>query len=87
MIFTAVREGGGSDVTGVQTSVERGDERWRTRLLSPGEFAELILASHIFSPTEGDKLFRRVREQGQITEPNVAITEGQVQVLGLRDAN
>jgi hypothetical protein len=87
MTFTEVREGGGSDVTGVQTLVERGDERWRTRLLSPGEFADLILASHIFSPTEADKLFRRVREQGQTTEPNVAITEGQMQVLGLRHAN
>ena len=82
--FTAVREGGGSDVTGVQTLVERGEERWRSRLLSPGEFAELMFASHIFPPTEADNLFRRVREQGQITERSVALTEDQMRFLGLR---
>jgi hypothetical protein len=85
--FTAVREGGGSDVTGVQTLVECGDERWRSRLYSPGEFAELMLASRIFPPEEADNLFRRVREQGQIIERNVALTEKQIHFLGLRHAD
>jgi len=86
MIVTAVREGGSSDVTGVQTLVERGEERWRSRLFSPGEFAELMLASRIFPPAEVDNLFRRVREQGQITERRVALTEDQMRFLGLRHA-
>lgn len=85
--FTAVCEGGGSDVTGVQTLVECGDERWKSRLYSPGEFAELMLASRIFPPEEADNLFRRVRDQGQITERNVALTEKQMQFLGLRHAD
>jgi hypothetical protein len=85
--FTAVREGGGSDVTGVQILVECGDERWRSRLYSPGEFAELMLASRIFPPEGADSLFRRVREQGQITERNVVLTEKQMHFLGLRHAD
>ncbi len=84
--FTAVREGGGSDVTGVQTLVECGDDKWRSRLYSPGEFAELMIASRIFPAEEADSLFRRVREQGQITERNVALTEKQMHFLGLRHA-
>ena len=87
MIFTAVREGGGNDVTGVQTLAERGEERWRSRMFSPGEFAELMLASHIFPPAEAASLFRRVREQGRVTERSVALTEDQMRLLGLRHAD
>lgn len=85
--FTAVREGGGPGVTGVQTLVERGDERWKSRLLSPGEFAERMLASRIFPAAEADDLFRRIREQGQIIRRGVALTENQMRFLGLRHAD
>jgi hypothetical protein len=84
MTFTAVREGDSHAVTGVQMLAERGNERWASHLLSPGEFAELMLASHVLPPVEAGNLYRRVRDQGQIVEENVALTEGQMQSLGLQ---
>jgi hypothetical protein len=84
MTFTAVRDGGGNEVTGVQMFVQRYKESWTSRLLSPGEFAELILSSHVFPPAEADSLFSRVREQGQITNENVPLNDSQMQFLGLK---
>jgi hypothetical protein len=84
--LTAVSEGGGSEVTGVQMLVERHHERWESGLLSPAEFAELMLSSHIFPPEKAGRLFLRLRNQGQITEENVALTEEWIQFLRLRRA-
>jgi hypothetical protein len=83
MTFTAVREGNGHEVTGVQMFVQRDEKKWISRLCSPGEFAELMLASHVFPPSEADKLFSRVHEQGQITHENVTLNDSQIQFLGL----
>jgi len=86
LTFTAVREGGRpNEVTGVQIMLQRGNEKWTSRLLKPIEFAELMLSSHVFPPVEADNLFSRVHEKGQITE-EIALTEQQVQFLGLRRA-
>lgn len=81
MTFTAVSEGGGRDVTGIQMTVERADERWTSRLLGPGEFVELMLSSHVFPPVKTDGLFDRIHKQGQITEENVPLTEENMQFL------
>lgn len=82
MTFTGVREGGGGEVTGIQMLVQRGDERWMSRLLRPLEFAELMLRSHVFQGEKADGLFRRIHEQGQITE-DVALTEENMRFFGL----
>ena len=58
--FTAVREGGGSAVTGVQTLVERGDERWKSRLVSPGEFAELMVRDHTSVNNQATQLAKKL---------------------------
>jgi hypothetical protein len=84
MTFTAVREADTSEVTGVQILVVSGKYKWKSRLLSPGEFAELMLASRIFPWVKTDNLFLRVRELGQITEENVFLTEERIRFLGLR---
>jgi hypothetical protein len=86
LMFTAVREGGTNEVTGVQIMAQRGNEKWTSKLFSPGEFAERMLSSHVFPPVVADNLFRRVHEQGQFTEENVAVTEEQMRFLGLRRA-
>lgn len=83
MIFTVVREADTSEVTGVQMLVVRGNDKWKSRLFSPGAFAELMIASHIFSPVKADSLYRRLRELGQITEENVSLTTERMQFLGL----
>ncbi len=82
MIFTAISDGGGA-VTSVQVLVERGDEIRKSRLLAPGEFAELMLASHVFPPVEAEGLFLRVKERGILIEENVTLTEKQMQFLCL----
>jgi hypothetical protein len=83
MTFTGVREGGGGEVTGIQMMVQRGNERWTSRLLGPIEFAELMLRIHVFPPVKTDGLFLRIHQQGQITEENVALTEENIRFLGL----
>lgn len=83
MTFTAVKEAATDAVTGVQMMAQRGSEKWTSRLLSPGEFAELVLASRVFPPTVATKLYVRVRAQGQITEENVILTEENITFLGL----
>ena len=50
------------------------------------DFAELMLSSHVFPSAKADNLFRRVREQGQITKENVVLTEAQKRHLSLRRA-
>jgi hypothetical protein len=50
MTFTALREAATDAVTGVQMMAQRGSEKWTSRLLSPGEFAELMLAIESFRP-------------------------------------
>lgn len=82
MTFTAVREADSGEITGIQMFAQSGHARWTSRLFSPREFVEHILASGIFPPVEADNLYRRLREHGQIEE-NVALTEERMQVLGL----
>lgn len=86
MTFTAVKEVATDAVTGVQMMAQRGSEKWTSRLLSPGEFAELMLASHIFPPAMARELYLRVRAQGQITEENVILTDENIRFLELNRA-
>jgi len=83
MIFTTVREGQTSEVTGVQMRFVSGANKWESRMLSPSEFVELMLHSEVFPPPKAESLVQRVREQGQITEENVAITHELMHFLGL----
>jgi hypothetical protein len=87
MTFTAVHNGDSHETTGVLLSVEHGNELWKSRIMGPAEFAELMLASHVFPPTKADGLFRRIQAQGQVIEKNVSLTEKNMQFLGLSRAN
>src|SRR5256885_3222933 len=88
LMFAALREGGTNEVSFVHIMAQRGSEIWRTKSFVPGEFAKLMLSSHVFPPAVADNLFRRVQQQvpGPVTEENIALTEEQMQFLGLRRA-
>ncbi|MGA7631865.1 MAG: hypothetical protein WCB11_13965 [Terriglobales bacterium] len=86
MTFTAVKDATTNAVTGVQMMAQRSGEKWTSRLLSPGEFAEMMLASHIFPPTMARELYLRVRAEGHVTEENVILTDENIRFLGLNRA-
>jgi hypothetical protein len=82
MTITAVH--GGNEMTGVQVLVGNGKETWISHLFSPGEFFERMLSTHTFTPNELDTVFRRIHDQGQITEENIVLNDRLMQFLGLR---
>ena len=67
---------------GVAIHFKRGQEQWRTELLSAAECAELPLGSGIFPPEKTGRIIRQISDLGEVRE-DICMTDEQARALKL----